>query len=629
MDSTIAVEGGRFLIRTPWDPAVISDIRKLPGRRAEPDMAAWSVPLQFGAHIRELADRHGLLLVGQARDLAVSPTVTATVDHKGASFELRFSAGDRDLLKAVTAIPGATWFGPSECWLVPERWGTRVDRWSELASAVLTSRAETAVARAYDAEVRFAASSARESGWEPSEGLRLELYDYQRAGIDYIIRHAGGRCIIGDEPGVGKTAQAIGVIHELKAVPAVIVVPASLKVNWRRELNRAVPQLSVEILRGNRAVPRLLWADVIILNYDILPSWEADLPTPLAVVLDESHRIKNPAIARTKSAIALSARVPEGKGARLCLTGTPIPNRTNEIMTQLEAIGRIGDFGGIHAARKNWHNRPIELNRLMRSTCYLRRKKKDVWIGMPERSWSELYVEGDPHVMKEYRAAEKDIVTYLGERARKAALESGATDEAGKRAAWEAAMRASSAEHLVAISHLKQLAARASLPAVKDWAKDFLASGEKLGLFGWHTEIVNGLAEALNGVKVQGGMSDAARNRSVDLFQTHDEVKVFVGQIMAAGEGLTLTAASNVVLCEQAWNQAAHDQVLDRFHRRGQASDVMGYVVLIEDTIGVDIQQLIQAKQKEVTAVVDGMNVAGTGSILPDLVVRLARKGMK
>jgi SWI/SNF-related matrix-associated actin-dependent regulator 1 of chromatin subfamily A len=166
------------------------------------------------------------------------------------------------------------------------------------------------------------------------------------------------------------------------------------------------------------------------------------------------------------------------------------------------------------------------------------------------------------------------------------------------------------------------------MPAVKEWSKDFLASGEKLCLFGWHREIVDGLTEALNAVKVQGGQSDAVRNQSVDLFQTKPEVKVFVGQIMAAGEGITLTAASNLVLTEQAWNQAAHDQVLDRLHRRGQVNDVMGYVVLIEDTIGVDIQQLIKAKQKEVEAVVDGQTITGSGSILPDLVVRLAGRGM-
>lgn len=620
------MEGGKFLIRLPWNPAAISDLRKLPGRRAEPELGAWSVPLNYGGAVRELADRHGLLLVGEARDLAVRQSIDSSVDFRGGNYELRFSLDDQTLLGSASAIPGASWFQPSECWLVSPRWGVKVNEWSEAASARVSDRAETEIARAYDSRLRFIASSAKETEWTPTEGLRLELYDYQKAGVEYVIRHAGGRCIIGDEPGIGKTAQAIGVIHELNAIPAIIIVPASLKVNWRREFNRALPGYSVEILRGTRAVSRLLWADVTILNYDILPAWINDLPAPMSVTADESHRIKNPAIDRTKATIEIMSRVPEGRGARMCLTGTPIPNRTNEIMTQLEAIGRISEFGGKFGSRKRWQGRSIELNRAMRSTCYLRRKKIDVWKDAPQRDWVDLYVEGDSHVMVEYRQAEKDIVTYLGEKARKAAEASGATDDESRRAAWEAAMRASSAEYLVAISHLKQLAARAAMPALKDWAKNFLESGEKLGLFAWHRAIVDDFAETLNGVKVQGGMSELARDQSVKLFQEEPKVKVFVGQIMAAGEGLTLTAASNVLLAELPWNQAAMDQVLDRFHRRGQTNDVLGYVALIEGTITEDIMELIKAKQVEVSAVVDGREGKSTGSILPDLVVRLVNK---
>jgi SWI/SNF-related matrix-associated actin-dependent regulator 1 of chromatin subfamily A len=166
------------------------------------------------------------------------------------------------------------------------------------------------------------------------------------------------------------------------------------------------------------------------------------------------------------------------------------------------------------------------------------------------------------------------------------------------------------------------------MPAAKEWARSFLDSGEKLGMFAWHRAVVDELTTAFNAVKVQGGMSETERQRSVDYFQTKPEVKVFVGQIKAAGEGLTLTAASNCLLLEQGWNQATHDQVLDRFHRRGQVNDCVGYVVLIEDTITETIQALIKRKQREVDAAVDGTGGPAQASVLADLVVLLAERGM-
>lgn len=619
MSGSVTLDNGRFRFDVEWDAGLVRDIRSLPGRRVEG--AHWTVPGQYARQVLSIAERYGLDYRGDA-PAAEQP---ATVSHRSGVFELRFEFSDQALVTAAAAIPGSSWFQPGECWLVPERMGVAVNLWAEQASATVDGPAEDAIAWAFDAEARYEASSAKTTDWTLTrDGFGLELYDEQRAGVQYAIHHAGGRCIIGDEPGVGKTAQALGVIHELRALPAVIIVPASLKVNWRRETKRALPYASVEIIRGTRPQPRLLWADVVIINYDILPDWMGNLPGPLAVVADESHWIKNPAIARTKAAIELAGQVPDGQGARLCLSGTPLPNRTNEIMTQLEMIGRIGNFGGKTTARKKWQTRGAELNRELRSTCYLRRLKKDVWKEAPGRNWAELYVEGDPAVMARYRQAEQDIVTYLGEQARKAALESGATTEAGRRAAWQASLRASAAEHLVAITHLKQLAAEAAMPACKEWARTFLSSGEKLGIYAWNRSVVDHMAEALNGVKVQGGMTETARQRSVDLFQNRPEVKVFVGQIKAAGEGLTLTAASNAMLLQQGWNQATHDQVLDRHHRRGQVNDVMGYVVLIEGTITEDIQKLIARKQVEVDAVVDGTGGGEGGTVLQDLVVLLA-----
>lgn len=625
MPADIVLTGGRYHVTAPWEAGLIAELRRIPGRRVEA-ANVWSVPEAYGAALFRIATTHGLSM-----DYAEADAVTATVDHTKRGFMIRFAFADQTLLKAVASIPGSVWFSPGACWLAPDSAGVAVHLWAEEASAAVTAAAEDAIAYAFAAGMRHMASAAKDAP-DPltTLGFGIELYPEQRAGVRYVL-DTKARAIIGDEPGVGKTAQAMAVLHELHAFPAVIVCPASLKVNWRREIRRAMPYASVEIIRGTRPQPRLLWADVVIINYDILPAWAGNLPSPRAVVADESHWIKNPAIERTKAVLALMDEVPDAPGtARLCLTGTPIPNRTNEIMTQLQAIGRIGEFGGINTARKTWKNRPAELNRRLRETCYVRRLKKDVWpADSPDRDWIDLYLEGDPDAMWEYREAERDIVSYLGEKARKAAIESGATDQAGMRAAWEAAMRANAAEHLVAITHLKQLAAKAAMPAARAWAKEFLTSGQKLGLFAWHRTVVDELTVAFNAVKVQGGMSETERQRSVDLFQTRPEVKVFVGQIKAAGEGLTLTAAANCLLLELPWNQATMDQVLDRFHRRGQEHDVTGYIVQVEDTITEDIIKLIRRKQVEVAAAVDGAGSAPQSNVLQDLVVLLAERGLE
>lgn len=623
---SVILDGSRYRVTVPWGSDLVAAIRRIPGRRVE-SRNVWSVPVTYGAALHAAVTAHGIEM-----EYAPGMTAPAIVEYAGGNFALRFDFTNQELVKSAASVPGSVWFQPEECWLVPASAGVQVHLWAEEASAQVSSAAEDAIAYAFEAGVRYMASAAKDAE-DPltREGFGIELFPEQRAGVRYILEHTNGRCIIGDEPGVGKTAQAMAVLHELKALPAIVICPASLKVNWRREIRRAMPYASVEIIRGTRPQPRLLWADVVIINYDILDSWIGNLPNPLAVIADESHWIKNPAITRTKSTLALMAEVPDTPGtARLCLTGTPVPNRTNEIMTQLQAIGRINEFGGLATARKTWKNRPADLNRKLRETCYVRRLKKDVWpADSPERDWAELYLEPDPKILAEYRTAEADIVAYLGEKARKAAIASGATDQAGMRAAWEAAMRASAAEHLVAITHLKQLAAKAALPAAKAWAKEFLSGGEKLGIFAWHRAIVDELAVSLNGVKVQGGQSETERQRSVDLFQNRPEVKVFVGQIKAAGEGLTLTAACTALLLEQAWNQATHDQVLDRFHRRGQEHDVTGYVALIEGTITEDIQRLIRRKQVEVNAAVDGNAGATETSVLQDLVVLLSERGME
>lgn len=437
--------------------------------------------------------------------------------------------------------------------------------------------------------------------------------------------------MIADEMGLGKTVQALAVLAAADAFPAVVVCPASLKLNWHREANRWLPERTVQVVSGTRPKG---WgdADITVINYDVLGSWVDAMTTggvlPAGLVFDESHYLKNGSTQRTRAAITLSDRMAPD-AVRLCLSGTPFLNRPSEIVTQLRVLQRLGEFGGLTAFKERYNsgaNLP-ELNRRLRASCYVRRRKADVLTDLPPKRWSTVVVEGDPTVMRTYREAEANIVRYLGEQARLMALEAGADDAEARRAAIAKQMRARAAEHLVAITHLKRLAAQAKLAAVNEWVAGFIGGGNKLVVFGYHEEIVGELANRYAcGRRITGTTPMAERQEIVDGFQTIDSQQVIACSIRAAGVGLTLTAASDVLFVEQGWTPADMDQAADRCHRIGQQDSVTAWTMLTAGTIDEDIADLIARKRTVVGAATDGHDIAADQSILGDLVMRLAGK---
>lgn len=553
----------------------------------------------------------------------------------GKWFTITFPFEDQDMAARVAEIPGSKWYKPGGYWIVPKQSGTHVWEWALMNSPATTAAADAAMNWAMRAEDRFKKSSAKDPEYpDATYGVAIDLYDYQKAGLEYILHADKGnsKVIVGDEMGTGKTFMAIAAVHSLQAYPAVIVVPRSLRVNWKREIMKAVPGASVEIMRGRSAHPRLFHADWTIINYDIVDAWEHCLPAePLAVIADESHMIMNPNVTRTQATLRVfESAHPEA--LKLCMSGTSVLNKTNEIMTQLEAVGRLPEVQG-----QSWKGKGRELNRLMRSEgMYLRRLKVDVWKDAPERKWAPFTVEGDEKAMKEYRKAEANIVKWLAEKAKAAAREAGATTKEAQAAAWAAMWKAQSAEILIMFTYLKQLAAHAKMPAVRDWVDSFMAQpGEKLAAFTWHREVLEELTQSmpkLNPLTIQGGQSDRHRQAAVDLFQNDPKHRLLVGQIKAAGVGLTLTAASNVLLVEMGWTPGAHDQVLDRCHRRGQTNDVVGWVPICQGTIDEDIYQLVNAKREVVDGTLDGYDRTSDetveASVVEELAARFHLKGI-
>jgi SNF2 family DNA or RNA helicase len=431
-------------------------------------------------------------------------------------------------------------------------------------------------------------------------GLKKTLYPFQQQGVSFIEAKRG-RALIADEMGLGKTVQALAWLHlhpELR--PAIVVVPASVKLNWAREAQAWLANPKVEILSGN--TPHRTHGEILIINYDVLPGWVEALKNlnPQVLITDECHYFKNNQAKRTKAIKSL------GKGIShiIALSGTPLVNRPIEIFNAIKLIdptvvGSYFDYGRRYCGLKHngfgWDftgsTNAKELHEKLTSSIMLRRLKADVLPELPDKARSFIPISLDN--LGEYRAAERDFIAFV--RAQK-----------GR----EAAKRASNAQALAEIEGLKQLAVKGKLVESVGWIADFLETDAKLVVFATHKFVIDALMAAFKNVavKVDGSVTGVNRQRAVDEFQTNPNVRLFVGNIKAAGVGITLTAASSVAFLELPWTPGDVTQAEDRCHRIGQKDSVNIYYLLADNTIEEKIAALIDSKRKVLDAVLDGQD---------------------
>ena len=219
----------------------------------------------------------------------------------------------------------------------------------------------------------------------------------------------------------------------------------------------------------------------------------------------------------------------------------------------------------------------------------LRRKKKDVLKELPAKVWSFIPMELDNR--KEYVQAENNFIKWVHE-------------TKGK----DAAEKARGAEVLSSIEALKQLAVKGKLEQAMDWIEDFLQSGKKLVVFATHKFVIQTLVDEFPdiSVKVDGSVSMKKRQEVVDQFQKDKKIKLFIGNIKAAGVGITLTAASDVAFLELPWTPGELEQASDRVHRIGQNDSVSIYYLLAHETIEDKIATMIDNKRKILDGILDG-----------------------
>ncbi|MFZ2113295.1 MAG: DEAD/DEAH box helicase, partial [Solirubrobacteraceae bacterium] len=482
------------------------------------------------------------------------------------------------------------------------------DIWIEPEALVVLQEIREQAARAAGL---VALSSATDATLGPALSAALtnlggELKPFQRAGVAYLLEQR--RAFLADEQGLGKTIEALATLEADDAYPAIVVCPASLKLNWMREIERWLPGRGSQALTGmganNAPIPP---ADITVVNYDILAARAQTLGAmaPRALVLDESHYCKNAAAKRTQAVARLASSVPSD-GLVLALTGTPVMNRPPELIAQLRILGRLADFGsGAQFGRRfKGADAHVRLHWHLRSRCFVRRLKANVLPQLPAKTRTVVPVELDNE--SEYRLAETDVIAWLRSRP---------LDLSELDAKVAAALRA---ERLVRLNALKMLAARGKLHAALAWIHDFCSSGERLVVFARHREIQRAVVERFpHALHILGEDTHAARDASLEAFQAVDssENQLIVCSIEVAGQGLTLTQASNVAFLELDWTPAKHDQAEDRCHRIGQQDAVNAWYLLAAGTIDETMATLLESKRAIIGAVTDGREESDEGIV--------------
>jgi SWI/SNF-related matrix-associated actin-dependent regulator 1 of chromatin subfamily A len=559
----------------PFTQEVADGLLELAGARLDPRALRCATRLQVG--------------------LTPAPATLSLVESYG---EPRFKLDvnwDPDVVKRFTELPAAEAHGrtvPIDPYLLePLEHFIRLHAIDVGANAVdVLARLRVEHDAAIGAVRRSRAGEGAELACEPRLGG--ELRPFQRAGVAYALESR--RLFLADEQGLGKTVQALAALEEDGAFPAVVICPASLKLNWEREAAHWLPHRSLHVVMGGgKAIPK---ADITILNYEIVHAHRERLALkrPKALILDESHYVKNPAAKRTRAVRRLAEGLPQG-ALKLALTGTPVMNHADELIAQLRILGRLEEFGSGARFKRRFQGAGAEerIHWHLRRTCFVRRLKKEVLPQLPEKRQVVVPVALDNE--RDYRLAEKDVVAWLQEQPLDLKeLES-------KKAAM---LRA---ERLAQLNVLRRVAARGKLSAALAWIEDFLASEEPLVVFAGHREIQEAIVQRFpEAVHVVGADSVPARDAAVHAFQEPDGPQLMICSTRVGGQGLTLTRASNVAFLDLEWSPAMHDQAEDRTHRIGQRDAVTAWYLLAAETIDEDMATVLARKRGIVGAVTDG-----------------------
>jgi SWI/SNF-related matrix-associated actin-dependent regulator of chromatin subfamily A-like protein 1 len=391
-----------------------------------------------------------------------------------------------------------------------------------------------------------------------------QLYPYQTIGKKALL--ANDRFILGDEMGLGKTVQVLMALTP-EHLPAVVVCPASVRMVWADEVTKWRPELTTDVIETGKHKTK--WgSDITITSYDLFG--KVKMNPPRTVICDEAHYLQNRQARRTRVVAKASA-----DRRTWFLTGTPMWSKPKSLYVLVKLCGawkggyqeyaeQFCDAGwkyNPYTGASQWDDSGAsnlgQLNRLL-APIMLRRMKADVLKDLPQKTRQIIKVAGG------ISDQEKKVDSF---------------DPKSVCDGWIPPGPIATAIRETAV--LK-------VPAMLEHIKLVLASEHKVVIFAWNIDVMDMLAGALRSfgvVRIDGGVKLKDRWAAVKRFQQHDDTRVFIGQTIAAGTGLTLTAASTVIFAQPDWTPANLMQAEDRVHRISQDRKVLVQYLVTKGSI--------------------------------------------
>lgn len=434
------------------------------------------------------------------------------------------------------------------------------------------------------------------------KNIKGELYEYQKIGVEFFL-NSGGRALLADSPGVGKTAQTLAYIAHSGFKRNLIVCPASVKFSWANEINKWTYMKSFVVESKTKLEDIPHDVQCIIINFDILKKFHNEFKKYYwdSLVVDECHLIKTQSAIRSKVVKSIALDIPN----IVMLTGTPVLSRPIELFNMLSIIdpntwnnyyqyatkycgGRQGYWGFEAKGATNLE----ELSQKI-SKYFLRRTKENVLKELPEKNRINIPIDLPDEERKEYDLVERNLVQYLKHQKSKTKKE---------------IKKAMQAEKLVKLNLLREINTRGKLKTALEIINSILESGEKVLVFSSFNNPLKELNEIFpdKSVMLLGSTKTEDREQMVKDFQNKPEIQIFLGGMQSAGVGITLTAASNVIFLDYPWNPADLEQAENRAHRPGAYYQSLNiYQITSRNSIDEFMRSLLKKKQEIIDKTID------------------------
>jgi SNF2 family DNA or RNA helicase len=629
MAGTVTITPEAILLSAPYNPSLVESIKRLPpgDRRWDPEKRMWVIAPNHVDVVKAIAERFEMRVVnheGASYDVPCIETSYGTVRFALSDGQV-YIIGSRPAVESlrIPSLLSARWDSVGKRWVLPA-WGGYLAFIAERARSMGWRPSHSLLqiveqARRRDAEMRALSES---TGGEVAEWARSRLngsliteaaYPYQLASLKFIEAN-GGRVIIGDEMGLGKTLEALifASAHRGDISRLIVICPAMVKAHWAHEITKWLNEkpynigvVSSQVLRtapGYTQLTQPAEMPVLVINYEqVVKHVEAleRLAAGSCVVIDECHYIKNWKAQRTKAVI----RVAKKAKYILALSGTPIVNRPEEFFTTLNLL-RPDVFPYWKRYNFRYCMTRVHLNelgRLVRETgIVIRRRKDDVLQSLPPKRYLTLEVDIDESEVEEEAMRLVEMVQST-----------------------EGTSFLETAPLIAQLSRYRHALGIARARAVKEWIREFLQQNpdRKLVIFCHHRKVARLLSPAV----ITGDMSPEERAALVMRFQNDPDFRLLAATFGAAGVGISLTAAQDVLLAERSWVPSQEDQAVDRLHRIGQKSSVAVWVCQSQHWLDRRIARVLEEKRKVITTVLDEGKVER--SVVLDIITSILKEG--